>query len=151
MIIIPSSIKFILYSTNIDFFLIDHNHHLPLVLILRNTSVSRPSEHICSHVVVRSLRFGVDDSLGHLFFRLDGFQEFKFDLSKLVFALIVSNLVSQSDLHRSVIIIAVVVDVLFVRRLHLAFRISALVHSSFVLHLLLVESSLIDVIRVHID
>jgi hypothetical protein len=101
--------------------------------------------------VVRSLRFGVDDSLGHLFFRLDGFQEFKFDLSKLVFALIVSNLVSQSDLHRSVIIIAVVVDVLFVRRLHLAFRISALVHSSFVLHLLLVESSLIDVIRVHID
>lgn len=28
MIIIPSSIKFILYSTNIDFFLIDHNHHL---------------------------------------------------------------------------------------------------------------------------
>lgn len=40
MVVVPSRIKFILYSTNIDFFLIDHNHHLPLVLILGHTSVS---------------------------------------------------------------------------------------------------------------
>lgn len=136
MVVVPSRIKFILYSTNIDFFLIDHNHHLPLVLILGHTSVSWASEQISSHVVMGSLRLGVDDCLRHLFFWSEGFHELKFDLSKLVFALTISYLVSQSDLHWSVIIVAVIINVLFSHRLHLAFSITTLAHSFIILHLL---------------
>lgn len=80
VVIVSCGIKFILYSSNIYLFLIDHNHHLfnieigqnlkspintylPLVLILGDAPIPRASKHISSHVVMRPLWFGVNDSL----------------------------------------------------------------------------------------
>jgi hypothetical protein len=54
--------------------------------------------------VMRSLRLGVNDRLRHVLLTSDGFQKLDFNLSKLHFALVVSDLVSESDLHRCVIV-----------------------------------------------
>jgi hypothetical protein len=87
--------------------------YLPLVFVFGDSAVSGPPEHVSSHVVVRPLRFGVDDGPGWILLASDGFQKLYLYLSELHPALVVSDLVSKADLHGGVIIVALIVVVLF--------------------------------------
>ena len=95
--------------------------------------------------MVWPLGFGINYSFGQVLLRFDGFEKLVFHLSKLMSALIISNLVPEPNLHGGVIILSISVNVIFCHvGLILSILVWTLVHVTVVVGLILVESSLAD-------
>lgn len=95
--------------------------------------------------MVWPLGFGINDRLGHVLLSFDGFEKLVLHLSKLMSALVVSNLVPEPYLHGGVIILSISVNVVLCHvGLILSILIRTLVHVAVVVGLILVESSLAD-------
>lgn len=89
--------------------------------------------------MVWPLGFGIDDCLGQVLLRFDGFEKLVLHLSELMSALIISYLVSEPNLHGGVIILSISVNVVLCHvGLILSILILTLVHVTVVVGLILV-------------
>lgn len=109
VIVVFGCVIFVLNGANVDLLLVDHDHHLPLVLILGNSPEAGASEVVTTDVVVDSLWLGVDNNLVEILFVFEGLEQFDLDLAILTKALGLLNLIAQSDLHWCVTIIIFVI------------------------------------------
>ena len=113
-VVVFGSVMLASYGTDINFLLVDHDHHLPLVLVPRNTSELAPTEQVSAHVVMGAFWLCVDYELEFILLVLDSLQQFVLNLSELHSALVFTNLVTKSDHHWSVIIVITVLSFIIV-------------------------------------
>jgi len=78
--------------------------YLPFVFVFRDSSVLGAPELFSAHVLMRSLRLRFNDRLRHILLAVGGLEQLDLHLSELVETLVLSDLVSQPDLHRCVVI-----------------------------------------------
>lgn len=109
VVVVFGRVVLVLDGADVDLLLVDHDHHLPLVLILGHSPEAGASEVVAADVVVDSLRLGVDNNLVEILFVLEGLQQFDLHLAVLTEALRLLDLVAQSDLHRGVSVIIFVI------------------------------------------
>lgn len=63
MVVVLCRITIFLDTANVYVILINHNHHLPLILVFRHSSVFRSSELGTAKFVVKTLGSGLDENL----------------------------------------------------------------------------------------
>ena len=109
VVIVFGRVVLVLDGADVDLLLVDHDHHLPLVLILGDTPEAGASEVVAADVVMDSLGLSVDNNLVEILLMFESLQQFDLDLTILTEALRLLDLIAQSDLHRGVSIIIFVI------------------------------------------
>lgn len=112
VIVVFGRIVLVLDGANVHLLLVNHDHHLPLVLIFGHSPEAGASEVVTADVVVDSLGLSVDNNLVEILFVFEGLQQFDLHLAILTKALRLLNLIAESDLHWSVSVIILIIHVL---------------------------------------
>jgi hypothetical protein len=98
LVIESCSLQFSPDGSKVNFLLIDHNHHLPLVLVLRHSPIFRPSKLLFSHSSVKSLWFLLYNVLFWVQILYYGSTQFILNLKLLLKSLIHVELGFKTDL-----------------------------------------------------
>jgi len=108
--------------TDVNFLLVNHYHHLPLVFVSTDTSELGTSEHICAHVLVGSLWLSLKYGSLIILLIFTSFQQLIFNLSELHAAVVFTHLVPESDQHWGIVIVLLIIDYFLLSLILLVFR-----------------------------
>ena len=106
-VVVPGRLILVLNGSDVDFLLVNHDHHLPLALVAGNSTVLAATEDVGSHILVRPLWLRLYYELFHICLFGERPGQLLLHLSELRLSLVLTNLAAQTDQHWSIFLLVI--------------------------------------------